>query len=63
MSVTSSAEWAKYLGPMAARSLKNLSWKGSKTIATPNARVPRGPGWALDFDMEQSDWYSVWEPL
>jgi len=61
LSVQTAAEWAKLLHPMAARALKNLSWKASRTQRTPNASVPVGLG--LDFAMEQSDRFSDWTPL
>jgi hypothetical protein len=61
LSVQSSAEWAKVLAPLAARSLKNLSWKGSRTQRTPNVDVPTGMG--ADFLLESSDWRSHWEEL
>lgn len=59
LSVQSSAQWAKVLAPLAARSLRNLSWKGSRTQRTPNVDVPRGMG--ADFLLETSDWTSRWE--
>jgi hypothetical protein len=61
LSVSSSAEWAKVLAPLAARSLKNLSWKGSKTLRTPNVSVPTGLG--VDFLLESSDARSTWETM
>lgn len=61
MSVSSSAEWAKLLSPIAARSLKNLSWKGSRTLRTPNVAQPTGV--AADFTLESSDGWSRWEEL
>lgn len=61
LSVSSSAEWAKILSPIAARALKNLSWKGSRTLRTPNVSVPTGIG--ADFLLETSDRRSDWKPL
>jgi hypothetical protein len=61
LSVSSSAEWAKILSPIAARSLKNLTWKGSRTLRTPNVSVPTGLG--ADFVLETSDGWSRWEEL
>ncbi len=62
LSTQSTAEWAKVLAPLAARSLKNVSWKGSRTIRTPSAALPVGVA-GLDFTMETSDPWSDWEPL
>jgi len=62
LSVASTAEWAKILGPIAARALKNLSWKGSRTNRVPGADFPRG-GFVFDFELEQSDRYTDWAPL
>ena len=62
MSVASSAEWAKILGPIAARALKNISWKGTRTYRVPSPDFPRG-GFVFDFELEQSDRYSDWMPL
>lgn len=59
LSVTSEAEWAKILAPIAARSLKNLSWKGSRSVAVPGPSVRRG-GFAYNFGNEASDDYTVW---
>jgi len=59
LSVQSTAQWAKVLAPLAARSLKNLSWKGGKTIRTPGVDVPIGFG--TDFLLESSDPWSNWE--
>lgn len=60
-SVSYTGEWNLTLAPMAARALKNLSWKASRTIRTPNARVPAGR--SADFLNEASDWHSGWRPL
>jgi hypothetical protein len=56
LSATHSAEWNISLAPLAARSLKNLSWKGSRTLRTPDVRVPAGFAAALAFTNESSDW-------
>lgn len=62
LSVQSTAQWAKILSPIAARALKNLSWKGSRTLRTPNVNVPVGLG--ADFLLEESDiWDVTWEDL
>lgn len=60
MSVSHSAEWNVALAPLAARALKNLSWKGSRTIRVANVRVPAGLADARDFLNEASDAYSEW---
>lgn len=64
LSIQSSAQWAKELAPLAARSIKNLSWKGSRTQRTP-AVVPGldAYGQRLDFTLEASDRYSHWDAL
>lgn len=61
LSVQTTAEWAKLLAPIAARSLKNLTWKGSRTQRTPPVR--QGRGLVLDFGNEESDDYSAWSGL
>lgn len=55
------AEWNVSLAPMAARALKNLSWKGSRTVRTPGLGVPRGG--IADFTGEASDQTHDWSPL
>jgi hypothetical protein len=65
-------EWRVNLAPMAARALKNLSWKGTRTSRTPNVRYPLGLGeWEasrataaqLGFLDESYDEASSWRPL
>jgi hypothetical protein len=71
MSVTYGKEWQAVLGPMAARSLKNLSWMGSRTLRTPNVRYPRGLGeWEAsggvvngDFLDESTDEATHWQSM
>lgn len=58
LSVQTTAEWAKVLAPIAARSLKNLTWKGTRTQRTPPVR--QGRGLVLDFENEESDQYTEW---
>ena len=55
-------EWYHTLAPMAARALKNLSWKASRSQRVPNARVLPGQG-AVDFALESSDASTGWGPL
>lgn len=63
ITVTHDAEWNVALAPMAARALKNLSWKASRTLRTPHVRTPVGLGDSLDFTNERSDWAnSSWTP-
>ena len=52
-------EWQISLAPLAARAMKNLSWKGSKTRSIHSSLTPRG----VDFTSEESDWCSTWYPL
>jgi hypothetical protein len=61
LSVQTTAEWAKVLAPLAARSLKNLTWKGTRTQRTPSVR--QGKGLVLNFENEESDEYSDWSRL
>lgn len=47
------------LAPLAARSLRNLTWMGTRSVRTvPNGLPPR-----LDFLNEASDAYGTWSPL
>ncbi len=57
--VSYESEWNITLAPLAARALKNLSWKGSRTIRihTDGALPVR------DFTNEASDPYTRWFPL
>lgn len=63
LQVERETEHSVTLAPLAARSLKNLSWKASRTVRTPNVRVPLGLGLAPDFLLESSDSRSEWQPL
>lgn len=54
-------EWQISLAPLAARALKNLSWKATKTVRMVSVRTPMG--YAGDFADEASDPYSTWEPF
>lgn len=52
-------EWQISLAPLAARAIKNLSWKASTSLRfQPVVRPP-----AVDFTMEESDPYSSWFPM
>lgn len=52
-------EWQISLAPLAARALKNLSWKTSRTVQVPAVTIPLGS--AANFLNEASDEYSTWE--
>lgn len=54
-------EYPVVLAPLAARALRNLSWKASRTLRTPNVATPTGS--VVDFTIETSDAYSDWKPL
>jgi hypothetical protein len=49
------------LAPGAIRALKNLSWKGSRTLVIPSSAVPLGSSSSIDFTSESSDEGSDWE--
>lgn len=56
------AEWNISLAPLAARAIKNLSWKGSRTVRTP-ALLASGPGRFVDFTTEDADPTHTWGAL
>lgn len=60
-SVTHDAEYQIVLGPLAARALRNLSWKSSRSLDV----APAGAvGWPVrDFTNERSDENHDWVPL
>lgn len=58
MSIGHRAEWEINLAPMAARALKNLSWKADRTKRTPRIEVPIGMGVA-NFLNEAYDQYDM----
>jgi len=60
-SVVYGKEWQISLAPLAARALKNLSWKVSRTVRIPTIRTPLG--YAGNFTNEESDPYSSWTPF
>lgn len=63
LSVQVRAQWAKYLAPLAARSLRNLSSKGPRAEAVAPIGVPAGYGAAF-FLNDEGDWYEDdWEEL
>lgn len=62
LSATNRYEYSQVLAPMAARALKNLSWKADRTLRVPQITTPLGLG-ILDFLNDAGDPYSEWEPL
>jgi hypothetical protein len=64
LNVQTRAQWAKYLAPLAARALRNLSSKGARTDAVEPISVPTGLGGAAFFLTEEADQFSSgWEEL
>lgn len=59
-SVRFSSDAQQNLAPNAQRALKNLSWKGSRTLSIPSVGVPLGRTASLDFTSESSDMSSDW---
>jgi hypothetical protein len=56
------AEYALTLAPLAARALKNLSWKTSRTIALNGGELRFRPA-SIDYTQEWTDDLQVWEPM
>ena len=54
-------EYPVVLAPLAARALRNLSWKGSRTLRVPNVATPLGS--QIDFTQEENDQYANWGTL
>lgn len=64
LTVQTRAQWAKYLAPLAARALRNLSSKGARTDAVEPIHVPTGLAGAAFFLTEEGDQFSSgWEEL
>ncbi|HKN45517.1 MAG TPA: hypothetical protein VJW23_16525 [Propionibacteriaceae bacterium] len=61
-SVRFSGEQQQNLAPMARRALRNLSWKGARTLSIPDISVPLGGGSIIDFLDESSDSSDSWSP-
>ena len=59
-SVRFTSEAQQNLAPMAHRALRNLSWKGSRTLSIPDIAVPLGGGSNTDFLNESSDESDSW---
>lgn len=53
-------EWKIMLAPLAARALKNLSWKGSRTLRTDRVEVPLGQNQVTGFLRDSGDALSSW---
>jgi hypothetical protein len=65
VSITYDKEWELNLAPMAARALKNLSWKRDRTSLTPRVNVPLGAAvtaFLTDAGDQYSDWRSPDDP-
>lgn len=60
-SVRFSSDAQQNLAPGAIRALKNLSWKGSRTLVVPPTSVRLGSNTSIDFLSESSDEGSGWE--
>jgi hypothetical protein len=62
VAITYDREWQINLAPMAARSLKNVSWKCDRTLVTPRVDVPLGAA-MTQFLTDAGDQYSDWHAL
>jgi hypothetical protein len=60
MQLGTGGEWKHVLAPLAARALKNLSWKASRTLRTPRESVPTGAESVLGFLNDAGDPYLNW---
>lgn len=54
-------EYPVVLAPLAARALRNLSWKGSRTLRTPHVATPVNS--VYNFAQEESDVVTDWQAL
>lgn len=61
MQIVYGKEWQVSLAPLAARALKNLSWKVSRTQRIVSVRVPTG--WTGDPLLEEYDHLQTWTPF
>lgn len=61
MQIVYGKEWQVSLAPLAARALKNLSWKASRTQRLVSVRVPTG--WSGDPLLEEYDHRQNWTPF
>lgn len=63
MTVQRQNEYDVALAPLAARALKNLSWKGTRAMRVKPEAVPRGADGFIDYLAEASDDMSEWDPI
>jgi hypothetical protein len=63
LSVTRRSDSDILLAPLAARALKNLSWKCSRTMRIQPVGVPRGGVTSIDYSLESSDDLQQWGPM
>jgi hypothetical protein len=61
VNIVYATEWQISLAPVAARALKNLSWKGARSTAP--ARMTTRSSRSGDFLNESDDPYEAWEPF
>lgn len=61
MQIIYGKEWQVSLAPLAARALKNLSWKATRTVRVVSVRTPLG--WSGDPLLEEYDDQQSWEPF
>lgn len=61
LAVSQDAEYQIVLAPLAARALRNLSWKSTRSVEVAPANP--GPMWPRNFVNESSDDRHDWEPL
>lgn len=51
------------LAPLAQRAIRNLSWKGSRTLLPQKVGEARGTGVLVDYTRESTDVLHTWEPI
>lgn len=61
MQIVYGKEWQISLAPLAARALKNLSWKATRTQRVVSIRTPMG--WSGDPLSEEYDHLQTWTPF
>jgi hypothetical protein len=62
LTVQTRHEYSGTLAPMAARALKNLSWKADRSVQILRITVPAGQA-VTEFVTEAGDAHTQWEPL